>query len=122
MLFKPEDDKPKIATKRVARGIGRRFVSLTITLLILGGLFYLGWNAFQQKQGAGRGGPGARLDLPVPVLAATPRIQDMPVYLDAVGSVRAPATRATAASSSPSVRAITPTDEPSSTSMSAATS
>ena len=48
-------------------------VSLTITLLILGGLGYLGWNAFQQKQ-AGRGGPGARPDLPVPVLAATPRI------------------------------------------------
>ena len=92
MLFKPEDDKAKIAGKRVARGIGRRFVSLTITLLILGGLGYLGWNAFQQKQGAGRagfGGPGARLDLPVPVLAATPRTQDMPVYLDAVGSVRA---------------------------------
>jgi hypothetical protein len=56
MLFKPEDDKAKIAGKRVARGIGRRFVSLTITLLILGGLGYLGWNAFQQKQGAGRGG------------------------------------------------------------------
>jgi multidrug efflux system membrane fusion protein len=92
MLFKPEDDKAKIAGKRVARGIGRRFVSLTITLLILGGLGYLGWNAFQQKQGAGRGGfggPGARLDLPVPVLAATPRTQDVPVYLDAVGSVRA---------------------------------
>ena len=28
-------------------------------------------------------------DLPVPVLAATPRIQDVPVYLDGVGSVRA---------------------------------
>ena len=92
MLFKPEDDKAKTAGKRVARGIGRRFVSLTITLLILGGLGYLGWNAFQQKQTAGRGGPGgpgARLDLPVPVLAATPRTQDVPVYLDAVGSVRA---------------------------------
>ena len=43
---------------------------------------------FQQKQ-AGRGGAGARPDLPVPVLAATPRMQDVPVYLDAVGSVRA---------------------------------
>ena len=89
MLFKPEDDRAKTAGKRVARGIGRRFVSLTITLLILGGLGYLGWNAFQQKQSAGRGGPNARLDLPVPVLAATPRTQDVPVYLDAVGSVRA---------------------------------
>ena len=28
-------------------------------------------------------------DLPVPVLAATPRVQDVPVYLDGVGSVRA---------------------------------
>ena len=33
--------------------------------------------------------PGARPDLPVPVLAATPRTQDVPVYLDGVGSVRA---------------------------------
>ena len=89
MLFKPESkDDAKTAGKRVARGIGRRMVSLTITLLILGGLGYLGWSAFQQKQ-AGRGGPGARPDLPVPVLAATPRTQDVPVYLDAVGSVRA---------------------------------
>jgi multidrug efflux system membrane fusion protein len=89
MLFKPEaKDDAKTAGKRVARGIGRRMVSLTIMLLILGGLGYLGWNAFQQKQ-AGRGGPNARPDLPVPVLAAMPRIQDVPVYLDAVGSVRA---------------------------------
>ncbi|MEH2542317.1 MULTISPECIES: efflux RND transporter periplasmic adaptor subunit [unclassified Bradyrhizobium] len=89
MLFKPEvKDDPKTAGKRVVRGIGRRMVSLSITLLILGGLGYLGWNAFQQKQ-TGRGGLGARPDLPVPVLAAMPRTQDVPVYLDAVGSVRA---------------------------------
>src|SRR5947207_633832 len=89
MLFKPEaKDDARTAGKRVARGIGRRMVSLTIMVLILGGLGYLGWNAFQQKQN-GRGGPGARPDLPVPVLAATPRTQDVPVYLDAVGSVRA---------------------------------
>ncbi|HMM88441.1 efflux RND transporter periplasmic adaptor subunit [Bradyrhizobium sp.] len=88
MLFKPEQDDAKTAGRRVARGIGRRMVSLTITLLILGGLGYLGWNAFQQKQ-AGRGNPNARPDLPVPVLAAMPRVQDVPVYLDAVGSVRA---------------------------------
>ena len=89
MLSKPDSkDEAKTTGKRVARGIGRRMVSLTITLLILGGLGYLAWNAFQQKQ-AGRGGPGARPDLPVPVLAATPRTLDVPVYLDAVGSVRA---------------------------------
>jgi membrane fusion protein, multidrug efflux system len=40
----------------------------------------------QQRQAANR---NARPDLPVPVLAATPRIQDMPVYLDGVGAVRA---------------------------------
>src|SRR6266481_5040126 len=40
----------------------------------------------QQKQAAGRGG---RPDLTVPVLAATPRILDVPVYLDGVGAVRA---------------------------------
>jgi multidrug efflux system membrane fusion protein len=89
MLFKPEaKDDAKTAGRRVVRGIGRRMVSLTITLLILGGLGYLGWNALQQKQ-TGRGGPNARPDLPVPVLAAMPRVQDVPVYLDAVGSVRA---------------------------------
>ena len=90
MLFKPDEkDHAKAAGKRVARSIGRRIVSLTVTLLILGGLGYLGWNAFQQKQNGNRGGPGARLDLPVPVLAATPRTLDVPVYLDGVGSVRA---------------------------------
>src|SRR5215211_1216387 len=89
MLFKPDvKDDAKTVRKRVARGIGRRMVSLTVTLLILGGLGYLGWTAFQQKP-AGRGGPGARPDLPVPVLAAVPRTQDVPVYLEAVGSVRA---------------------------------
>ena len=50
MLFKPDaKDDAKTVRKRVARGIGRRMVSLTVTLLILGGLGYLGWNAFQQK-------------------------------------------------------------------------
>src|SRR5204862_5746530 len=70
----------------VVRSLGRRVVSLTITLLILGGLGYIGWTAFQQKQNGNR---NARPDLPVPVLAATPRVQDVPVYLDGVGSVRA---------------------------------
>src|SRR5215211_1462430 len=89
MLFKPDvKDDAKTVRKRVARGVGRRMVSLTVTLLILGGLGYLGWNAFQQKP-AGRGGPGPPRDLPVPVLAATPRVQDVPVYLEGVGSVRA---------------------------------
>src|SRR2546428_11858615 len=88
MLFKPElNETAKAAGKGVVRGVLRRMVSITITLLILGGLGYIGWLAYQPKQG----GNGANLprDLPVPVLAATPRGQDVPVYLDGVGSVRA---------------------------------
>ena len=88
MLFKPDLDTAKTASKSVARGAARRIVSITITLVILGGLGYIGWTALQQKQTAGRGG-GMPRDLPVPVLAATPRVQDVPVYLDGVGAVRA---------------------------------
>src|ERR1700761_1235531 len=90
MLFKPNETRDKTAgpVARVARSAGSRMVSILITLLILGGLGYIGWTVFQQKQ-ATKAGPGARPDLPVPVLAATPRIQDVPVYLDGVGTVRA---------------------------------
>src|SRR4051794_26981382 len=87
MLFKP--DQKQAAGGRVARVAGRarrRTVSIFITLLILGGLAYIGWTSLQQKQAASR---GQRPDLPVPVLAATPRVQDVPVYLEGVGSVRA---------------------------------
>jgi multidrug efflux system membrane fusion protein len=87
MLFKPElNVTAKAAGKSVVRSVLRRMVSISITLLILGGLGYIGWIAMQQKQAANR---NARPDLPVPVLAATPRVQDVPVYLDAVGAVRA---------------------------------
>jgi len=89
MLFKPDNESPKVAGDRVARarsGVRRRLVSTAITLLILGGLGYIGWTAMQQKQATKGGG---RPDLPVPVLAATPRIMDVPVYLDGVGTVRA---------------------------------
>src|SRR6266481_2730508 len=90
MLFKPElNETAKAAGERVARAASRarrRTVSITITLLILGGLGYIAWTAMQQKQAANR---NARPDLPVPVLAAMPRVQDVPVYLDGVGSVRA---------------------------------
>jgi membrane fusion protein, multidrug efflux system len=91
MLFKPDlNETAKVAGDRVARvasSARRRTVSIAITLLIVGGLGYIGWTTWQQKQGTNRA--GARPDLPVPVLAATPRIQDVPVYLDGVGSVRA---------------------------------
>src|SRR3979411_1894957 len=90
MLFKPDwHETAKAAGDRVARvasSARRRTVSITITLLILGGLGYIAWTSLQQKQAANRGG---RPDLPVPVLAATPRIQDVPVYLAAGGAARA---------------------------------
>ncbi|QPF81746.1 efflux RND transporter periplasmic adaptor subunit [Bradyrhizobium genosp. L] len=93
MLFKPDqtDDETNTAPRKrsvLSRVLGR-MVSLSITLVILGGLGYLGWLAFQPKQGGGFGRGGGRPDLPVPVLAATPRVEDVPVYLDGVGSVKA---------------------------------
>ena len=92
MLFKPDlNETAKAAGGSVARVAGRarrRTVSIFITLLILGGLGYIGWTSFQQKQQAANRNR-ARPDLAVPVLAATPRIQDVPVYLEGVGSVRA---------------------------------
>src|SRR6476660_336553 len=87
MLFKPElNETAKAAGKSVVRSVLRRMVSISITLLILGGLGYIGWIAMQQKQAANR---NARPDLPVPVLPATPRVQHVPVHLGAVGAVRA---------------------------------
>lgn len=89
MLFKPDTkDKAKEGTAKKSRGRG--FVMTLITLAILGGLGYLGWTVMhQQPQQAGGGRGQQRPDLPVPVLAATPRVQDVPVYLDGVGAIRA---------------------------------
>jgi multidrug efflux system membrane fusion protein len=87
MLSRPELDEPVI-DEPVARAASRargRTVAMMITLLILCGFGYFAWSAFQQKQAAN----GARPDPTVPVLAATPRIQDVPVYLEGVGAVRA---------------------------------
>ena len=90
MLFKPETrdgtEAGEIRAPSLASRAGRRMVSTAIILLIVGGLGYVAWIAYQQRQGANR---GARPDLPVPVLAATPRVQDVPVYLEGVGAVRA---------------------------------
>jgi multidrug efflux system membrane fusion protein len=92
MLFKPEakDDSqaPDTRAPSLVSRLLKRMVALILTLVVLGGLGYVGWLAFQPKQGGGRGA-GGRPDLPVPVLAAMPRTQDVPVYLDGVGSVRA---------------------------------
>src|SRR3954447_11136343 len=69
MLFKPESEEDaKAAEVREPSFWSRvlkRMVSLTVTLVILGGLSYIGWYAFQPKAGGGGRG-GARLDLPVP--------------------------------------------------------
>ena len=90
MLFKPDLNETAKAGRdgvvRAASSARRRIVSITITLLILGGLGYIAWTSLHQKQAAN---PNARPDLPVPVLAATPRTLDVPVYLDGVGAVRA---------------------------------
>lgn len=85
MLFKPDakDDAKPAGAKRSRR---RGFVMTLITLAILGGLGYLGWTAMHQQPANNR---NQRPDLPVPVLAATPRVQDVPVYLDGVGAIRA---------------------------------
>ncbi|MBX9709631.1 MAG: efflux RND transporter periplasmic adaptor subunit [Xanthobacteraceae bacterium] len=88
MLFKPElGEKAKAAGESVARfasGFRRRTVSVVIGLILLGAVGYLLWSWFGPSQNA-----RTRPDLSVPVLAAMPRVQDMPVYLDGVGMVRA---------------------------------
>ncbi|MCK1742357.1 efflux RND transporter periplasmic adaptor subunit [Bradyrhizobium sp. 139] len=86
MLFKPDTKEgAKEGTAKKSRGRG--FVMTLITLAILGGLGYVGWIAMHQQQQANN--RNQRPDLPVPVLAAAPRIQDVPVYLDGVGAIRA---------------------------------
>ncbi|HWV97551.1 MAG TPA: efflux RND transporter periplasmic adaptor subunit [Xanthobacteraceae bacterium] len=91
MLFKPEETgKPADAdTTRAPRAKRRRMLPLLITLLILAGLGYVGWTAFQSKQPARTGRFQMPASATVPVLAATPRIEDVPVYLEGVGTVRA---------------------------------
>lgn len=92
MLFKPDlGEKAKAAGESVARfasGVRSSFryrtVSAVIGLVVLGALGYLLWSWFGSSQ-TGR----ARPDFAVPVLAATPRVQDVPVFLDGVGMVRA---------------------------------
>jgi membrane fusion protein, multidrug efflux system len=87
MLFKP-DTKEGAKEGAAKKSRGRGFVMTLITLAILSGLGYYGWTTWhQQPQQAN--GRNQRPDLPVPVLAATPRIQDVPVYLDGVGAIRA---------------------------------
>jgi multidrug efflux system membrane fusion protein len=89
MLFKPDANQTaKSAGEKVevvASHARRRIVSIVIVLLIIGGLGYIAWTSYAQKRTQNQ----VRPDLTVPVLAATPRIEDVPVYLDGVGTVRA---------------------------------
>jgi membrane fusion protein, multidrug efflux system len=88
MLFKPDLDETAKADRDLrapATRRGRRSLTAAIVLLILGGLGYAAWMSIEQKQAANR----ARPDQSVPVLAASPQIKDVPVYLDGVGAVRA---------------------------------
>src|SRR5260370_34206789 len=82
MLFKPElNETAKAAGKSVVRSVLRRMVSISITLLILGGLGYIAWIAMQQKPAAN---PHAPPDLPMSVVAGTPSREDGTGYLLAV--------------------------------------
>lgn len=86
MLFKPgEDDRTSEGVARIAAGARRRTVSLFIGLVIVAGLGWLAWSHFFGGNNVAR----TRPDLAVPVLAATPKVEDVPVYLDGVGMVRA---------------------------------
>ena len=91
MLFKPEtNDETK--TGAVTRTDGtswlgralRRFVSIAIVLIVLGGLGYITWTAFKPQTRS-----NIPRDLPVPVLAANPHLADVPVYVEGVGTIRA---------------------------------
>jgi multidrug efflux system membrane fusion protein len=95
MLFKPDTNNEPAPAEEAAplrpRARWRaRLVSSLLALLLIGGVGYIVWTTFNTRPGGG-GGPGgaAMRNLPVPVLAATPRVQDVPVYLDGVGTIRA---------------------------------
>ncbi|HYN37908.1 MAG TPA: efflux RND transporter periplasmic adaptor subunit [Rhodospirillales bacterium] len=91
MLFKPDSkETADVVVAPPPSRWRRRTVALAVTAAILAGLGYIAWYSFQPKPTVtgGRGGAG-RPDMAVPVLAAMPRVQDVPVYLDGVGTVRA---------------------------------
>jgi multidrug efflux system membrane fusion protein len=89
MLFKPDAGNTEQPQQAAPKGAGRRWrariVSTTLVLLILGGLGYVVWMAFNRQP------PQNQIprNLPVPVLAATPVTKDVPVYLEGVGAIRA---------------------------------
>jgi multidrug efflux system membrane fusion protein len=88
MLFKPSlkqtGEAATTGAVKVAGQARRRIVSLILAIIVIGGLGYILWTAFKPATRA-----RTRTDLPVPVLAATPVIKDVPVYLDGVGTIKA---------------------------------
>ena len=93
MLFKPDlNETAKNMNKAASEGFARlassarrSTVSIAIAALIVVGVAYIVWSLFNQTASSTRPQGG----LTVPVLAASPRIEDVPVYLDGVGTVRA---------------------------------
>jgi multidrug efflux system membrane fusion protein len=90
MLFKPDTEKTVEQPHPAGpKGAGRRWrsriVSTTLVVLILGGLGYVVWMAFNRPPNQN----AMPRNLPVPVLAATPVAKDVPVYLEGVGAIRA---------------------------------
>jgi multidrug efflux system membrane fusion protein len=87
MLFKPQpDDTEQSEDAAPKRGRWRgRIVSTALIALILGGLSYVVWSSFNRPPNTN----AIPRNLPVPVLAATPRVMDVPVYMDGVGTIRA---------------------------------
>src|SRR5689334_4590682 len=89
MLFKPDAGTTDQPQQTAPKGAGRRWrariVSTTLVLLILGGLGYVVWMAFNRPQNQNQ----IPRNLPVPVLAASPVAKDVPVYLEGVGAIRA---------------------------------
>jgi multidrug efflux system membrane fusion protein len=93
MLFKPDlngtaKNMNKAASEgfaRLASSARRSTVSIAIAALIVVGVAWIVWSLFNQSASSNRPQGG----LTVPVLAASPRIEDVPVYLDGVGTVRA---------------------------------
>ena len=64
-----------------------------VIVLLLGGAGLGGWYAWQhtstQKTASHRGRPGSPDADPIPVLTAAAKIQDVPIYLDALGTIQA---------------------------------
>ncbi|MCO6417859.1 efflux RND transporter periplasmic adaptor subunit [Siccirubricoccus sp. KC 17139] len=77
----------------------RRLLLILLTLGLLGGAGAGGWYWWQQRQPAQPGTtaaagsvlrrPGGPGNIPVPVTAAAARVQDLPILLEAIGTVQA---------------------------------